>query len=149
MALSLEFVERTTGLEQGLVDTSTTGNNADRRARTRRDRLFCTTGETNTCFVVLGRVTDDGGIVARSACKCAAVTDFLLDIADDGTFGTLAYREDVANSEGCFLAAVNECAGVKTLSSNKGFLAKFIAIRVAENNTCKRCTAGQDVSGDH
>ena len=143
VALSPVFVERTTGLEQGLVDTTTTRNNADGRTRACRDGLLCTAGETNAGLVVLGGVTDDGGVVARCACECTAVTDFLLDVGDDGTFGALAYGKDVANAEGGLLAAVNEGAGVKTFGSDECFLAKFVAIRVTEDDACERCPANQ------
>ena len=144
VALGLEFVIRTTSLEQRLVNTSTTGNNADCRTRARRDRLFCTAGETNTGLVVLRGVTDNSGVVPRCTCECTTVTNFLLDVADDGTFGALAYREDVANGESGLLAAVNKGAGMKTLGSDKRFLAKFVAIRVAEDDTCQWCTADQN-----
>lgn len=141
VALSLEFVKRTTSLEQRLVDTTTTGNDTDCRARARRDRLFCATGETNTGLVVLRGMTDDGCVVARCACKCTTVTNFLLDIADDGTLWALAYREDIANGENSLFTAVDECASVKTLCSDKGFLAMLVAIRIAEDDPCQRCAA--------
>lgn len=143
MALSPVFVVRTTCFEQRLVDTTATGNDADRRARTRRDSLLCTAGETNTGFVVLGGVTNDGGVVTRCTCERTTVADFLLDVADDGTFGALADRKDISNGESGLLAAVNEGAGVETLSSDESFLAKFVTIRVTEDNTCKWCPADQ------
>ena len=91
--------------------------------------------------MVLGGVTDDGGVVARCTCKRTTVTNFLLNVADDGTFGTLAYRKNIANGESGLLAAVNEGTGMKTLSSDEGFLAKLVAIRVTEDDTCKWCPA--------
>ena len=135
------FVVRPTSLEQRLVDASTACNDADRRTRTRRDRLLRTAGQADTSLVVLRGVTDDGRVVAGCTCEGATVTNFLLDVANNGTFGALAYRKDVANRESGLFAAVNKGASVKTFGSDKRFLAKLVAVRVAEDDTGKRCPA--------
>ena len=47
----------------------------------------------------------------------------------------------VADGEGGLLAAVNEGAGVETL--DECFVAKFVAVRVAEDDTCERSPVNQ------
>ena len=54
VALSLELVVRTAGLEQGLVDTTTTRNNTDGSTAAARDRLLRAGGKTNTRLVLIG-----------------------------------------------------------------------------------------------
>ncbi len=103
--LDLELVVSTTGLEQGLVDTTTAGDDADGGTRGRGDGLLGTRGQTDTrgsCRSSRGR---DGGVVARGTgerCE-TTVTGLLLDVADNGTFGERREGEDVGNVEGAFL----------------------------------------------
>jgi len=85
-------------------------------------------------------VTDDGGVVARSAGKCTTVTNLLLNVADNGTFGELTNGENVANSESCFLATIDESTSVETFSSDESLAAKLVAVRVAENDSGKGST---------
>jgi len=46
--------------------------------------------------------------------------------------------ENVANCKGSLFTAVDEGAGVETFGCDEGFLAKFVTIWVAEDNTCER-----------
>lgn len=83
---------------------------------------------------------DNRSVIARRARKGTAVADFFLDVADDGTFGELGDGDDVADGEGGFFAAVDEGAGVETFGCDEGFLAQFVAVRIAENDAGKGCT---------
>jgi hypothetical protein len=58
----------------------------------------------------------------------------------DGTFWTLACREDVADSECGFLACVNEGASVETFGCDESVFPKFVVVWVTENDTGKRST---------
>jgi len=91
-------------------------------------------------------VTDDGCIGSRRTCESTTVADLALDVADDGTFRTLAYGKDIADGERGLLAAVNEGSGVKTLGSDESFLAKSVTIWVAEDDTGKRCPTARVVN---
>ena len=101
--LDLELVVGTTGLEQGLVDTSTAGNNADGGTRGRGDGLLGARGETDTRGLAVGVVADDGGVVARGTGERATVTRLLLDVADDGTFGEGRKGRTLATLRAAFL----------------------------------------------
>lgn len=138
VTLGLEFVVRATGLEQGFIDTSTASDNADRRTRGSRDGLLCAAWEADTGFVVV-RVADDGGVVAGCTRECATVPDFLLNVADNGTFWQLADREDVANGELGLFAAVDEGAGMQTFGGDECLRAAFVSVRVAEDDAGEGC----------
>jgi len=142
VTLGLEFVVRATGLEQGFIDTSTAGDNTDRRTRRSRDGLLCATWEADTGFVVIG-VAYDGGVVAGCTGECATVSDFLLDVANNGTFWQLADGEDVANGELGLFAAVDEGTGVQAFGGDECLRAAFVSVRVAEDDASEgRATTG-------
>lgn len=141
VTLGLVFMECTASLEQRLVDTATTGDDPDGRARTTSNGLLRTAGQTDAGLVLLGRVTNDGRVVARRARERTAVTDLLLDVADDGTFWARRDGEDVADGEGRLLAAVDECAGVHALGRDEGLLAELVAVGIAEDDAGEGSTA--------
>jgi hypothetical protein len=85
-------------------------------------------------------VADNGGVVARCPCKCTAVTNLLLNVADDGSLGALSDGDDVADCERGFLSAVDEGAGVETLSGDESLFAELVAVGVTEDYSGQRCT---------
>merc|ERR1711939_1219820 len=135
----------TTGLEHGLVDTATTGNDADRGAVLRQERLLGARGETDAGAAGVDVVADDGCVVARGACERATVARLLLDVADDRTLRHLREREDVADDERGLLAAEDERAGGHALGRDKRLGALLVAVRVTEDDLCERCAASRVV----
>ena len=61
--------------------------------------LLGTGGQLDASLASVSVVGDDGGEVARSAGKGAAVTKLLLDVAHNGTFGQAGQRQDVADTQ--------------------------------------------------
>jgi hypothetical protein len=53
-------------------------------------------------------MADDSCVVARRTSESTTVTDFLLDVADDGTFWALAHGKDVTDGKSGLLSAVYE-----------------------------------------
>jgi len=145
VTLGLELVVSPTGLKQGLVNPSTTSNDADSCTGTTRDGLFCTRRETDTGLVVFWRMSNDGGIGSGRPGKRTTVADLLLNVADDRSFGKLAHWENVSDVEGSFLATVDESAGVKALGSDEGLLPELVTIRVTEDHTSERSTTARVV----
>lgn len=142
VALGLVLVVRTTSLEQRLVDTSTTGNNTDCCTAAARDGLLRTRRKTDTGLVLVGRVTDHGGVVAGCPGESTTVTDLLLDVAHNGTLRELGDGDDVTDSKRRLLAAVDESTGVKTLGGNEGLLAELVPVGVTEDNAGEGSTTG-------
>jgi len=141
VTLGLVFVECTTGLEERLVHTSTTSDNADGRARAAADRLFRARGELDARLVLVGAVSDDRRVVAGRAGERAAVARALLDVADDGPFRKLSNGEDVPDGEVSLPATVDECASVEALGRDEGLLAELVAVGIAEDDAGERRTA--------
>jgi hypothetical protein len=127
VTLSLVLVEGTTSLEQRLVNTTTTSNDTDSSTGTGGNNLLGTGGELDTGLTVL-TVSNDGGIVTRGTGKSTTVASVLLNVADDGTFWHGGEGKNVANGEGSLLSAVDELAGVHTLSGDEGLSTKTVPV---------------------
>jgi len=145
VTFSLVLVVCPSSLQQRLIDPPTTRDDANCRPGTASDSLLCTTRQTNAGLVLIRGVSDHGSVVPGCPCECAAVTDFLLDVADDGAFGALADGEDVSNGESRFFAAVDEGAGVHTFCGDECFFTEFVAVWVTEDYLGKGCTSASVV----
>lgn len=138
--LSTHSVVLPTSLEEGLVNPTTTSDDTDGSPASGRDGLLGARGQPNSGHTSLG-VADDGGVVTRGSGERSSVTNLLLDVADNGTFGALADGEDVADVEGSLLAAVDERTGRETLSSEESLLSELVSVRVTEDNGSKGSTS--------
>lgn len=132
--LGLGLVEGATGLEHGLVDTSSSSDDTDGGTGESVDALLGTTRETDAGLALVNVVSDDGSVVAGSASERSAVSRLLLDVADDRSLGKLGEGEDVADGEGGLLAAEDKGAGREALGSDEGLGAHLVAVRVAEDD---------------
>ena len=145
VALRLELEVGAAGLEERLVDTTSAGDDTNGGAGRARDGLLGTRGETQARLVLVGRVANDGGVVARGPGHGATVTDALLDVADDGSLRALADGEDVADVERGLLAGVDKRARGEALGGDEGLLVELVPVRVPEDDLGKGRTtaAGQ------
>lgn len=84
---------------------------------------------------------DDNRIVPRSPSKNATISDVMLHVANNGTFGNRSKRQNVSDDEISLLAAVDELAGVHALGSDEELLLVLKAEGVAEGNACERRAA--------
>lgn len=141
-------MERTTSLEQRLVDTSTTSNNTDGCTARARDGLLGTTGETDTGLVLVGGVTDNGSVVAGCPGKGTTVASLLLNVADNSTLRALSDGENVADGEGGLLAAVNEGTSVEALGGDESLLAELVAVGVTEDDAGEGSTTESLISAN-
>jgi len=136
-------VVSTTSLHDGLVGTASTGDQAEDGTAVRGDDLLRARGQPDAGLVGVGVLANDGGVVARGAGERATVSDLLLNVADDGTFGEGVHGEDVADGESGLLSAVDELAAVDTLGGDEGLGPELVAVGVAEHDTGEgRTTAG-------
>jgi len=129
-----------TGLEERLIGTLSTGNDADHSAAATLNGLTDTRGETDTGLRGIVGVTNDNGGGAGGAGETSAVTELSLNIGHDGTFGHCAHGEDVANGKSSFAAAVDKLARVHALDGNEVLSIVLVAVLVPEDNAAKRCT---------
>lgn len=143
VTLSLVLVISTASLENGLVDTATTGDDADHTTVIGLDDLLGAGWQLHTGLVGVGVVADDGGVVAGCTGNLAAIARLLLEIADDGTFGHCADWQNVTDLEGCLATGVDELTGVHAFDGDEQFLSDLILVWITEGNTSQgSATAG-------
>ncbi len=115
VALDAVLVVSTTGLQQGLVNTTTSSNDTNGGTSGREDDLLGTGGELDAGLAIIGVVANDGGVTTGGTGESTTVTDGLLNVADNGTLGHGAQRKDVTDVQGSLLTAVDELTSVGTL----------------------------------
>ena len=86
-------------------------------------------------------MSDDGSVGSGCSGEGTTVADLLLNAADDRSFGKLAHREDISDTEGSLLSAVDEGTSVEALGSDKGLFAELVTVWVAEDDAGKRSAA--------
>jgi len=132
VTLDLVLVVGATGLQHGLVDTSTTGDDADGSPVGGGDDLLGAGRQLYPGLLGVRIVGDDGGVVSRSTGDTAAVSGLLLQVGDDGTFGHLSDWHHVAHSQLGLLSAVDELSSVHTFGGNEQLLPGLVAVGVTE-----------------
>jgi len=80
-------VELNTSLKDRLVGSSTTGNDSDGSSARSGNGLSSSRGESDSGLITIFRVTNNGSVAARCSRESTSVSDFLFDVANDGTFG--------------------------------------------------------------
>jgi hypothetical protein len=126
------LVVSTSSLEQGLVSTSTSGNNTDLGTDIGLDSLLTSRGKTKTGGSLILIVGDDNSEAARSTGKGTPVTNAGLNVAHNGTLGNLTQGKNISNGQGSLLSAVDELTSVHTLSGNHKLSVPLVAVRIQE-----------------
>jgi len=140
VTLDTVLVVGTSSLEQGLISTSTSGNDTDLSASGVRDGLLTSTGKTKTGSSLILIVSNDNSEASRSTSKGTTITLSGLDIAHNSSLGNLVEGKAVSNNQICLLSAINELSGVHTFGSNEEFRITLILVRVKELNLSYRST---------
>lgn len=135
VALGAEAVVGVTGLEDGLLDTTTTTDKADHSAAAGGDGLLLAGGELEAGAAGVEVVGDQDAVVTGGLGHGATVADLGLDVADDATLGDVAEGEDVADGKGGLHAGEDGLAGEHTLGSDEELLSTAVLVGVAELDT--------------
>lgn len=102
IALDSVLVESATSLEDGLVGTATAGDQTNHGTAHVVDGLLGTGRKADSGDALIGVLRHNNSIVTGSTAHLTAVTDLLLNVADDGTFGDLTDGQDVSNSKSSY-----------------------------------------------
>jgi len=141
VSLGLGSMVSAASLQNGLLNTTTTGDDANHGTGDGRNRFFLAGWHLDLSEVV--GVANNGAELARSAGKRATVTGLLLDAANDGTLRHCADGEHVADRQSSLPSSVNKLASVHALSSDKEFLVLFIFVGIAEDNSGQGSTTAR------
>jgi len=141
VALNGELVLGARRLEEGLVGSATTSDNANHATDGALDDLLGTRWKLDAGLALIWVVADNSNVVTGCAAERASVSHLLLDIAHNGTLWDGAEREDVANGEGCVLAGIDELSSVHALVGDEGLGVELVSVRVTENDLGEWCAA--------
>ena len=139
--LGLVLVVRASGLQHGLVDPTSAGDDANHGPVGRRDDLLGAGRQLNPGALGVGVVGDDGGVVAGCSGQLASVSGLLFEVRDDGSLGHHTDGHDVADGQLSLLAAVDELTGVHSLAGDHQFLPDLVPVGVSEVDDGQRSTA--------
>jgi hypothetical protein len=134
VSLDTVLVECTSGLQERFINTSSSSNNTNHASSSAGNNLLGTRWELQPCLSLVGIVTDDNDIVAGRTSQCTTITDFFLDVGDDGSFRHFTEGEDVANRQVCLFTSIDELASVHAFIGNESFGAEFIAVGISEGD---------------
>jgi len=135
------LVVGTSGLQQRLIGTTTSGNNSDLGTDVRRHGLLSSGRKTKlrgSLFLVVG---DNDGVGTGAAGECTAVTALGLNVADNGSLGDRCQRQDITTGKTGLLSAVNELSTVHTFGTQEQFIVTLVSVTVEELNTAHRGTS--------
>ena len=97
--LGMTLPPGSTGSEEGLVSTLSTGNDTDHSTAATHNSLTDTGGETDTGLGEVFVVADDNSGGTGGTGEAATVTELGLDIGDNSAFGHGGEGQDVADDE--------------------------------------------------
>jgi len=132
LPLGLEFVVLDSGLEDGLIGSSSSGDDADGGPTGALHGLSGTGGESESGLGAVLGVSDHGGVAPGGPGEGSSVSDVFLDVRDDGTLGDLVDGEDVSDGESGLHSAIDELTGVGSFSGQEVFLSVLIFVRIME-----------------
>jgi hypothetical protein len=138
VTLNAVLVVSTSGLQDGLLGSSSSGDDSDHTTAAGRNNLARSRGELDAGLSLLRQVRDDGGVVSRSLGELGTISQSLLNIANNGTLGHGSQRQHVSDGELSLLSAVQELSSEHTLGGNEQLLAQLEAVRITELNNGER-----------
>jgi len=123
-----------TGLQHGLIDPTTTGNNTNHGTSVRREHLLGARWQFDAALTLIGVVIDECGVVSRSTGIGSTITDLAFNVANDGTLRHGSQRKNVTNGKLGLLAAVHKLTRVHALSGNEQLLLQSVFVGISELN---------------
>lgn len=141
VALDGVLVVGTSGLQQRLIGTATSGNNTNLGTDGGRDSLLSSGWKSKLGGSLLFVVGDNNGVGTRAAGECTTVSELGLDVADNGSLRDRSQRQDVTAGKAGLLSAVDELSAVHTFGTEEQFIVPLVSVLVQELNTADRGTS--------
>lgn len=143
VSLCFVFVIRATSFQHWFVNTTTTSDQADHGTIARSDHFLRAGGQPDTSAIRIRIVSNHGGVISARARQLAAISHFLFDVADDGTFWHATDWQHVADLQTSTLTAMQRLASVHSFGCDEQFFAQAILIWIAKSDNRQRSsTAG-------
>ncbi|VEU36287.1 unnamed protein product [Pseudo-nitzschia multistriata] len=143
VALDGVLVVGTSGLQQGLVCTTTSSDNTNLGTDSGGDGLLTSRRKSKLGGSLVFVVGDNDGIRTGGTGKGTAITSLSFDVADNGSLGNSSQRQDVTAGQRRLLTAVDELSGVHTLGTEEQFIVALVSVSVQELNTADGSTSAR------
>jgi len=145
VSLHTVLVERGTGLQHRLIDTTTAGNDADNGTGTGVDTLTSSGRQLDHGLLSIFGVTDDNAGRTGGTGDSATIGEFVFDHGDDGSLRALSNRKDVSDGQLGGFTTVDELPGVGSFDCNHQLLINLVSVRIAEVHSGQRCATSRVV----
>jgi hypothetical protein len=141
VALDGVFVVSTSSLEQRLIGTASSSDNADLCSDSGWNSLLTTRWKTQTGCSLVFIVGDNNGKSSTASGKGTTVSLKGFNIADNGSFGDHVEWQDVTNAQCSLLSAVNELSSVHSFGTEEQFGVSLIPVGIQKLNLGNRGTS--------
>ena len=135
------FVEQESCLEDGLIISPSSGDDAHCGSAAAQDGFSGARWQSDSGFQSVIGVADDGGVSARTSRERSLVASFGLDVADGRTFGDFINGEDIADCDSGLHSAENVLPRVGALCGQEVFSMIFIFVRISEFYFSEWCSS--------
>jgi len=126
------LVEGGSGLEEGLVGTSSASDNSDLAPGVGGDGLLSSGRKAKAGGSLVLIVGDDDGVVTGALGELSAVSALGLNVANDCSLRDGVKREHVSDDKSGLLSGVDELSGVHALSGDKELVVLSVLVAVVE-----------------
>jgi len=131
----------TSGLQQGLVGTSTSGDDSDLGTDGGGDRLLTSRRKSKLRGSLVFVVGDNDGVGTGATSKGTTVSALGFDVADNGSLGNRSQGKDISTGKAGLLSAVDELSAVHTLGTDEQFIVALVSVLIQELNTTNGSTS--------
>jgi len=141
VSLDLVLVVGTASLQEGFIDTTTTGDNTNGGSASGVKDFLGTGWQLDSGLASIWVVGDDDGRVTGSFCELTTVTNLHFDRTTGSTFWHISDWEHIANVEGSLVTAVDRLSSGGTFGSDEGLGVLTVFVWVLECNSDEWCTS--------
>jgi hypothetical protein len=139
------LVEGTSGLQQRLIGTATSGNDTNLGTDGGRNSLLTSGRKSKLGGSLFLVVSDNDSVGTRGTGESTTISLLGFNVADNGSLGNGRQRQDVSAGQRGLLSAVDELSGVHTFGTDEQFIVTLVTVLVQELNLADRSTSARVV----
>jgi len=135
VALDGILVVGSSGLQQRLIGTTTSGDNSDLGTDVGWDGLLTSGRKSKLGGSLLIVVGDNNGVGTGATGESTTVSGFGFDVANNGSLGNRSQGQDVTAGKAGLLTAVDELSAVHTFRTQEQFIVTLVSVLVDKLHT--------------
>merc|ERR1719240_91211 len=135
--LSLCLVPGSVGLEEGLVGSLTSSDQADHGSAATNDGLSGAGWESDSGLLSIVGVADDDSRGAGGSGERSSITELGLTVGHDRSFWQVINWDNISNCELSLGSTVDVLAGVHSFDGDEILNSLLVSVCISEDNLCK------------